>query len=285
MDAVRSRDAGDAEQTTELADRDALSGRLAGLEEQRRARRLRRRLSAARVRDTRPSTRHRTRARAHYAALSRRTGALVARCGGERTEVFSVPDSTRNDAVPGCTPAWRPDGMLTVALDRAVVGFEPCSGSPLCPEALIEQGRALPGGCASSGGAGAAHPAARARRRDRLALSQPYRRAALDPDGRPSRRQGCAERDRVLRGRPPRARSAGVHAHDRRQAGRRAERGTYVTQTPDVILRPDGQPGEPPSSHLRDGLAFAWSRDDRFVALATPLRGARAQRREPRGLR
>ena len=44
-------------------------------------------------------------------------------------------------------------------------------------------------------------------------------------------------------------------------------RGTYVTQTPDVILRPDGtQVNLPP--HLRDARAFAWSPDERFLALA-----------------
>lgn len=45
-------------------------------------------------------------------------------------------------------------------------------------------------------------------------------------------------------------------------------RGTYVTQTPDVILRADGtQVSLPP--HLRDARAFAWSPDERFLALAT----------------
>lgn len=45
-------------------------------------------------------------------------------------------------------------------------------------------------------------------------------------------------------------------------------RGGYVTQTPDVILRGDGsQVGLPP--HLRDVRAFAWSDDERFLALAT----------------
>ena len=44
--------------------------------------------------------------------------------------------------------------------------------------------------------------------------------------------------------------------------------GTYVTQTPDVILRRDGtQVSLPP--HLRNVRTFAWSPDERFVALAS----------------
>ncbi len=44
--------------------------------------------------------------------------------------------------------------------------------------------------------------------------------------------------------------------------------GTYVTQTPDVILRRDGSQVTLPQ-HLRDVLGFAWSPDERFLALAT----------------
>lgn len=45
-------------------------------------------------------------------------------------------------------------------------------------------------------------------------------------------------------------------------------RGTYVTQTPDVILRRDGSQVNLPQ-HLRVVQAFAWSPDERFLALAT----------------
>jgi hypothetical protein len=45
-------------------------------------------------------------------------------------------------------------------------------------------------------------------------------------------------------------------------------RGSYVTLTPDVILRPDGsQVSLPP--HFRVVRDFAWSPDERFLALAT----------------
>ena len=44
-------------------------------------------------------------------------------------------------------------------------------------------------------------------------------------------------------------------------------RGSYVTQAPDVILRPDGsQVSLPP--FLRDARGFAWSADERWLAVA-----------------
>ena len=43
-----------------------------------------------------------------------------------------------------------------------------------------------------------------------------------------------------------------------------------MTKTPDVILRSDGsQVSLPP--HVRDGHAFAWTADERFLAVATPF--------------
>ena len=47
-------------------------------------------------------------------------------------------------------------------------------------------------------------------------------------------------------------------------------RGSYVTQTPDVILRPDGSQLSLPQ-HLRGVRDFAWSPDERLLALATPF--------------
>jgi hypothetical protein len=46
--------------------------------------------------------------------------------------------------------------------------------------------------------------------------------------------------------------------------------GGYVTQTPDVILRPDGSQLSLPQ-HLRGVRDFAWSPDERLLALATPF--------------
>jgi hypothetical protein len=45
-------------------------------------------------------------------------------------------------------------------------------------------------------------------------------------------------------------------------------RGTYVTRTPDVILRSDGSAVNLPQ-HLRTAEALAFSPDERFLALAT----------------
>ena len=47
-------------------------------------------------------------------------------------------------------------------------------------------------------------------------------------------------------------------------------RGSYVTQTPDVILRPDGSQVSLPQ-HLRGARDFAWSPDERLLALAMPF--------------
>ena len=47
-------------------------------------------------------------------------------------------------------------------------------------------------------------------------------------------------------------------------------RGTYVTQVPDSILRSDGTQVSLPQ-HLQGVQTFAWSPDERFVALATPF--------------
>jgi len=46
--------------------------------------------------------------------------------------------------------------------------------------------------------------------------------------------------------------------------------GSYVTQTPDVILRPDGSQLSLPQ-YLRGTRDFAWSPDERLLALATPF--------------
>ena len=246
VDAVRSRDAGEAPaETTELAERDALSGRLAALGAKGElvvyeGGCRRRVLVLPSLEQTVDS-----RACALRGAVSP-DGRLVARCGGELTEVFDVPDGSPNDAVPGCTPAWRPDGMLTVAQDRAVVGFGSCSGGSAVPGDAHRAGRAPPGGRPSSERAGAARPSARSRRRDRLGLRRPRGRAALDPNGRAARRRRRPERDRLLRGRPARAGSTDVHAHDRRPAGCEPARPLR-----DADARRDSPPGREPGEPAR----------------------------------
>jgi hypothetical protein len=47
-------------------------------------------------------------------------------------------------------------------------------------------------------------------------------------------------------------------------------RGSYVTQTPDLILRPDGSQLSLPG-YLRGAHDVAWSSDERLLALALPF--------------
>ena len=196
-------------------------------------------------------------------------GRLVARCGGELTEVFEVPDGSPNDAVPGCTPAWRPDGMLTVAQARGVVGFGSCSGGTPCSETLIEQDELHR--------AAAGHPSVPerpARLRvlvDGIAWVSGGRAAVLLSIRMGGRLAGVGALSEIAFFEDGRL-VQGARTYTRTTGGRLAasRRGGYVTLTPDVILRPDGSQVSLPA-HLRDGLAFAWSPDDRFVVLATPF--------------
>lgn len=74
-------------------------------------------------------------------------GSTVARCLGEGVELFSGGGFVR--ALPGCAPAFRPDGVLTVALDGAIVRFRLCAnrrGSctrTLIPPAELERAAML----------------------------------------------------------------------------------------------------------------------------------------------
>ena len=91
----------------------------------------------------------------------------------------------------------------------------------------------------------------------------------LDPARRALRRARAARRDRLLR---QRNRLEPLTPYFRLTGGRLAAspRGSYVTQTPDVILRPDGSQLSLPQ-HLRGVRDFAWSPDERLLALATPF--------------
>ena len=150
-----------------------------------------------------------------------------------------------------------------------MVGFEPCSDAPSCPETLIQQDELYR--------AAARHPTVPERPTrlrvlvDGIAWLSRSRAAVLlsiRMGGRLAGKGALSEIAFFEDGRLAR----GARTYTRTTGGRLAasRRGTYVTQTPDVILRPDGSQVSLPA-HLRDGLAFAWSRDDRFVALATPF--------------
>ncbi len=196
-------------------------------------------------------------------------GSLVARCLGDETEVFHSVDGGLERIVPGCAPAWQPDGTLTVSLNRAVTRFGACPGPDPCPETLISR-REL-------------HRAARrhptvpdlpVRLRvlvDGIAWLSQTRAAVLLSiriSGRLAGKGALSEIAFFENGRL----SPVARTYIRGTGGRLAAspRGTYVTQTPDVILRPDGSQVSLPQ-HLRNVHAFAWSEDERLLALATPF--------------
>ena len=192
-------------------------------------------------------------------------GALAARCLGDDTEVFYTSDGGLHSIVPGCAPAWRPDGVLTVAHEREVVRFRACAGPETCPETLISRSELE--------WAARRHPSApdsAIRLRvlvDGIAWISNTRAAVLLSiriGGRPDRfgLSAIAFFENGL-GTPARP-------YLRATGGRLgvSPRGTYVTMIPDVILRGDGsQVSLPP--HVLDAHAFGWSKDERFLAVAT----------------
>lgn len=191
-------------------------------------------------------------------------GATTARCAGEEVELFAGGGFVR--ALPGCAPAWRPDGTLTVALAGAVVRFRGCGdGRDTCTRTLISRSELVR--------AARRHPTSPALAPLRVLVDGVVwlsnRRAAVLMSIRLTRRfagmpplAGIAffENGRVLETQP----------YFRVTGGRlgASPRGTYVTQTPDVILRADGTQVSLPS-YLRDVRAFTWSPDERFLAMAT----------------
>ena len=190
---------------------------------------------------------------------------LVARCDGERVEVVTELGRPAR-TLPGCAPAWRPDGILTLGYERAVVHFvDPCGAGPACARTLI--------GRSELERAARRHPKVpdppmRVRAlvdgitwlsTDRAAVLLSIRVGArLDSLGPLSAVAFFTD-----------GRLEETPAYFRGTGGRldASPRGTYVTMTPDVILRGDGsQVGLP--QHLRDAVAYAWSRDERFLAVA-----------------
>jgi hypothetical protein len=191
-----------------------------------------------------------------------RLGDLVARCVDGRIEVSSETTGELEWFDRGCMPAWRPDGALTAVYGGQVVRLRPCASFPCIAIPLRELERAA-----------RLHPAVPDRSNrvrplvdgvawladDRAAVAISPRIRGLDPGpislvaffrgGRID--PGAAEYQRATGGR------IGV-----------SSRGSYVTVTPDVILRPDGSVVSLPQQ-LRDVRAFAWSPDERFLALAT----------------
>ena len=224
-----------------------------------RLRAARRRLAGRRAR--RPLRRRRDRAR----------GALGARLGDRQH-------------LPGCAPAWRPDGTLTVSLRRrgrdlpAVRGTEPVRRDADRPRPARARG-AAPSDRVPTG------PVRLRALVDGIAwLSNTARGgAALDPDSA----AGSTGSGRSARS--PSSRTAGstpVAPYFRLTGGRLAAspRGTYVTHDAGRDPAPDGSQVSLPQ-HLRGARDFAWSPDERLLALATPFAVDDRRRREPRTLR
>jgi hypothetical protein len=169
--------------------------------------------------------------------------------------------------LPGCAPAWRPDGVLTVAHDDSVVTFlDACPPGGTCSRTLI--------GRAELERAARRHPTVPVQSGgmrvlvDGIAWLSPSRAAVQLSIRMGGRLDGIGALSAVAF-----FENGGLvetQPYFRITGGRIAasSRGTYVTRTPDVVLRRDGtQVNLPP--HLRDALAFAWSADERLLALAT----------------
>jgi hypothetical protein len=188
-------------------------------------------------------------------------GGLVARCEAGGIDVFSTATGELQRLSPGCAPSWRPDGELTAALGDEVVRFRGC---PTCAETLISE--------AELERAARRHPTSPARAplrvlvdgvawlsRSRAAVLMSIRLVGGFGGMGPMAGIAFFEDGRLLE----------TQTYFRVTGGRLAAspRGTYVTQTPDVILRRDGsQVSLPP--HLGDARDLAFSPDERLLAIA-----------------
>lgn len=192
-------------------------------------------------------------------------GDLVARCVDGRIEVVSETTGEVEWFDRGCVPAWTPDGALTAAYGGHVIRLRPCASFPCIaiPVGELERAARL-------------HPAVPDRTARVRALVDGVAwitdtRAAVAISirvGAPVDLGGVGTiaffEDGRLLPTPtpqPQLRNIGLPLAA-------SPRGTYVTQTADIILRADGSLLTLPD-HLRDARALAWSPDERFLALAT----------------
>ena len=268
VDAVRNRDEGPppAETTSELEDREELAERLAALGA--RGELVLFGAGCAPKRVALPSLERSESADGCLPlGVESPDGGRIARCLSERTEVFASSGSL-DRFVPGCVPAWRPDGTLTVALDRSVVGVRECGARrPVCTEPLIPRTELE-----------------RAARRHPSVPRGPMRlRALIDGIAWVSSTTAAVQLSIRAGGRLgglgalsaiaffENGRLSRAQPYYRVTGGRIAASplGSYVSMAPDVILRSDGSQVTLPE-HLRESHAFAWSGDERFLALATP---------------
>ncbi|HYK06164.1 MAG TPA: hypothetical protein VEW11_00200 [Gaiellaceae bacterium] len=194
-------------------------------------------------------------------------GEAKARCFEDNVEL-TLPATREPQRLPGCAPAWRPDGTITAAYGDEVVTYRPCRAERRCAETLIAR--------AELERAALRHP---------TVPDRPARlRALVDGIAWLSDTRAAVSISIRLGGRFEGLGPLGAIAffddgrlertpqYFRLTGGRLASspRGSYVTQTPDVILRPDGSQLSLPQ-HLRNARDFAWSPDERLLALATPF--------------
>jgi hypothetical protein len=193
-------------------------------------------------------------------------GRLAARCVGGGIEVVTTGDGELWRLTPGCEPAWRPDGTLTAAHEDSIVRFRSCAEREPCAVTLIPR----------------AELERAARRHPRVPDGPTRLRALVDGVAWLSPTRAAVGLSIRLGGRFEGLGPLGTIAFF--ELGRLSDAqpyfritggtlaasalGTYVTQTPDVILRRDGSQVNLPQ-HLRDVRGFAWSPDERFLALAT----------------
>jgi hypothetical protein len=189
-------------------------------------------------------------------------GSLVARCVDERIEVLSAETGELRWFDRGCIPAWRPDGSLTAAYAGQVVRLRPCAAFPCIMVPLPELERAA-----------RMHPRVEGVREVRALVDGTAwlsnERVALNLSVRPiGPYDGLGPLNAIAFF--TRGRLDATQLYLRSTGGRLAAspRGSYVTLTPDVILRPDGSQVSLPR-HLREARSFAWSPDERHLALAT----------------
>ena len=192
-------------------------------------------------------------------------GAVVAVCSGDDTRIFSARDGGLRRQVPGCAPAWRPDGSLTVAHEREVVRFRACSGPAPCHETMIPRSELE-----------------RAARRHPAVPDVPIQlRVLVDGIAWISNTRAAVLLSIRIRGRLDGFDLSAITFFENglgtsarpylRDTGGRlgvSPRGTFVTMIPDVILRSDGSRVSLPL-HVRDAHTFAWSQNERFLAVAT----------------
>lgn len=191
---------------------------------------------------------------------------LVARCLGERTDLFEQDGGVLVRTLPGCAPAWRPDGVLTVAHEGGVVRFlGECPAGADCTRTLIE-----PNELARAARRHPTMPRQSASVRvlvDGIAWLSPHR-AAVQLSIRGGRIAGIGALSEIAFFDD--GRLAGTRPYFRMTGGRIAAstRGTYIAMAPDVLLRQDGTQVNLPQD-LRDARDFAWSPDERTLAVAT----------------